>query len=375
MKIGFDAKRAFLNGSGLGNYSRNTLNALHRYFPENGYVLFTPQVTDRFFKSFRHFKVVSPRSRVARSMKSLWRSFFLIPYLRRYDVDLFHGLSNELPKGMDKSGIPSLVTIHDIIFMRYPEFYSSIDRKIYFKKVKYACRAADKIIAISDQTARDIETFFHVPSGKIEKIYQPVSSVFFETQEAGTIRRKYALPEKYILAVGTLEPRKNQLALLQAVHAAGLKITVVMVGRTRDTYLKEMKRFVTENEMESQVRILNGVPEKDLAGLYQYATLSVYLSFFEGFGLPVIESMASGCPVLTSSVSVLPETAGGAAVLCHPSDTGDIADKLTSLLENEKLRNDLIQKGKERALLFHPEHYAKKMISLYAKMIQNKNAE
>src|SRR5690606_16347519 len=135
MKIGFDAKRAFLNSSGLGNYSRNTLNALLRFFPENDYILFTPEIKDRLFDNYNRFKVVSPQNRIAKKMKSLWRSLFLVPQLKKHEIELFHGLSNELPKGIHKSGIPSVVTIHDLIFMRYPEFYKPLDRKIYFKKV------------------------------------------------------------------------------------------------------------------------------------------------------------------------------------------------------------------------------------------------
>lgn len=375
MKIGFDAKRAFLNSSGLGNYSRNTLNALHRFFPENDYILFTPQVTDRVFKNYQPFKVVSPQNRLAKKMKSLWRSLFLIPHIKRHEVELFHGLSNELPKGMDKSDIPSVVTIHDLIFMRYPEFYHSIDRKIYFKKVKYACQAADKIIAISKQTKRDIETFFQVPPEKIELIYQPVAPVFFEKQDIGAIRKKYSLPEDFILAVGTLEPRKNQLALLQAVHTANIKTPVVFVGNPADSYMAEISRYVAENEMENQVRFLNGLPDSDLAGIYQCATLSVYISVFEGFGLPVIEAMASGCPVITSTVSVLPETAGDAAELCHPAKTEEVAEKVALLLGNESHRRELIQKGKDRAGHFHPENYSKKLISLYTKILKEENAQ
>ena len=374
MKIGFDAKRAFLNSSGLGNYSRNTLNALHRFFPENNYILFTPRVTDRVFKDYHHFKVVSPQNRIVKRMRSLWRSLFLIPQFKRHDVELFHGLSNELPKGMHKSHIPSVVTIHDLIFMRYPEFYNLIDCKIYFKKVKYACQAADKIIAISDQTKRDIETFFHVSPGKVELIYQPVAPAFFEKQDISYIHEKYGLPENFILAVGTLEPRKNQLALLQAVHRAGIEAPLVFVGKQNASYVAEMKRFIDEKGMKARVRFLSGVPEEELAGLYQCAAFSVYISVFEGFGLPVIEAMASGCPVLTSTVSVLPETAGEAAVLCHPARIEDIAEKVAAIWDNESLRNELIKKGKIRAGQFHPENYAKNLISLYAKIIKEKNA-
>jgi glycosyltransferase involved in cell wall biosynthesis len=374
MKIGFDAKRAFLNSSGLGNYSRNTLNALLRFFPENEYILFTPEVKDRLFDNYKRFKVVSPQNRIVKKMKSLWRSLFLVPHLKRHGVELFHGLSNELPKGIHKSGIPSVVTIHDLVFMRYPEFYKPIDRKIYFKKVKYACHSADKIIAISKQTKHDIETFFHVPPEKVELIYQPVAPVFFEKQNTSEIREKHHLPEKFILSVGTIEPRKNQLALIQALHYKEIKVPVVFVGKQTTSYLAEMKRFIEENEMESQVKFLSSISEADLAALYQTATLSVYISVFEGFGLPVIESMACACPVVTSSVSVLPETAGDAAVLCNPAKIEEIAQKVTLLLEHEDFRNEIIEKGKQRAEQFHPESYAKKLISLYAEILNGENA-
>ncbi|MBW6536455.1 MAG: glycosyltransferase family 4 protein [Mariniphaga sp.] len=374
MKIGFDAKRAFLNSSGLGNYSRNTLNALHRFFPENDYILFTPEVKDRLFNNYKRFKVVSPRNYIAKKMKSLWRSLFLVPQLKKHGVELFHGLSNELPKGIHKSEIPSVVTIHDLIFMRYPEFYKPIDRKIYFKKVKYACHSADKIIAISRQTKNDIETFFHVPPEKVELIYQPVSPVFFEKQNVAEIRKKYHLPEKFILSVGTLEPRKNQLALLQALQMREIRIPVVFVGKQTTSYMAEMQKFINENEMENQVKFLSNISEADLAALYQTAIFSVYISVFEGFGLPVIESMASSCPVITSSVSVLPETAGEAAILCNPAKVEEIAQKVALLLENEPFRKGITEKGKQRANLFHPENYTQKLISLYTEILNRKHA-
>jgi glycosyltransferase involved in cell wall biosynthesis len=267
-----------------------------------------------------------------------------------------------------------VVTIHDLIFMRYPEFYKPIDRKIYFKKVKYACHSADKIIAISRQTKHDIETFFHVPPEKVELIYQPVSPVFYEKQNVTELLEKYHLPKEFILSVGTLEPRKNQLALLQALQSKEIQIRVVFVGKQTSSYMTEIKRFLEENEMESQVQFLSNIPESDLAALYQTAVLSVYISVFEGFGLPVIESMACGCPVVTSSVSVLPETAGDAAVLCNPAKVEEIAQKVLLLLENDDFRNEMIKKGKQRANLFHPENYAQKLISLYTEILKRKHA-
>jgi glycosyltransferase involved in cell wall biosynthesis len=368
MKIGFDAKRAFLNNSGLGNYSRNTLNALNNYFPGNDYVLFTPEIKTGLFKNYDEFDVISPQSPVSRLFKSLWRSFLVSRQLKNNNIDVFHGLSNELPNGTHKNRIPSVVTIHDLIFLRFPQFYKSLDRKMYYRKVKYACNSADKIIAISNQTKADIIHYLNINPDKIKIVYQSISTKFFERFDTPYLDSKYNLPEKFILAVGTLEQRKNQLAILQAIKKSHIEMPILFIGKPT-AYSESLLRFITGNEMENQVRFLNNVPGKDLAGLYQKAVLSVYLSVFEGFGLPIIESMASGCPVLTSNLSCLPETAGEAALLCDPENILEIGEKIKLVLENETVRNKLIFSGLERAKLFHPEHYSKSLISLYSMVL------
>lgn len=373
MRIGFDAKRAFLNSSGLGNYSRNTINALHRFSKNNQYILYTPKVKDDLFENYKQFEVHSPENTFERIFKSVWRSYS-IKKLKKHQVDIFHGLSNELPKGIQKINVPAVVTIHDLIFMRFPEFYKTIDRKIYYTKVKNACESAQKIIAISQQTKDDLTRFFDVDSDKIEVIYQSVSPVFFETTITENLRSKYNLAENFILSVGTLEPRKNQLSLLKAIHSDKIDIQTVFIGKPT-SYEKKLLRFITENKMEKQVQFLSNVPESDLSGLFRLAKCSVYISHFEGFGLPVIESMAAGCPVITSNVSCLPETAGGAAILCSPGNFGELGNQLKNLLENENLRNNLIQKGFDRAKLFHPEYFSEKMISLYTGILSENNAK
>ncbi len=368
MKIGFDAKRAFLNASGLGNYSRNTLNALLEYFPSNKYTLFTPKINDELFRHYERFDVISPESSVSKLFKSLWRSFSVSGQLQKHKIDLFHGLSNELPDGVHKSGVPAVVTIHDLIFMRFPEFYKPIDRKIYYRKVKYACSAASKVIAISQQTKEDLITRVHVNPEKIEVLYQSISPRYFEIGETGYLTEKYKLPKNFILSVGTIEHRKNQLTLLKAVNNANIPISVIFIGRPT-LYSAELLRYITENKMEERVKFLNNIPEKDLAAFYRKAELSVYISVYEGFGLPVIESMASGCPVITSKVSCLPETAGGAAILCSPQNEDEIGKQIKKLLENNTFRAEIVKKGTERAKLFHPDKYAQNLISFYSKII------
>lgn len=367
MKIGFDAKRAFLNSSGLGNYSRNTLNALHDYFPDNKYVLFTPEIKKDLFHNYNQFDVISPDSSVSKIFKSLWRSFSLSGQLKKHELDCFHGLSNELPDGIHKTQVPSVVTIHDLVFLRYPQFYKPVDRKIYYAKIKYACKSANKIIAISEQTKSDIIEYFKVNPEKIELVYQSISPRFYSKQDID-VHSKYELSDEYILCVGTLEPRKNQLAILKAVHEKKINTQVVFIGRPTD-YSAEVLKFVSINKMANQVKLLNNMPRKDLAAVFQNAKLSVYISLFEGFGLPVIESMACGCPVITSNVSCLPETAGDAAILSAPDDIDELGDKILNVLENDSLRNVLIKKGHERAQLFHPKYFSQKMISLYSELI------
>lgn len=368
MKIGFDAKRAFFNTSGLGNYSRNTLNALIKYFPDNQYVLFTPEIKPTVFANYNNFETVQAPENSSKFYKKYWRTFLLSQLAEKNKTDVFHGLSNELPNGIHKTKVASIVTIHDLIFLRHPEFYKFIDRKIYLRKVKYACKKANKIIAISEQTKNDIVEFLKVDNGKIEVIYQSISPVHFERNTDIYLPMRYNLPEKYILVVGTIEPRKNQLSVLKAIQRAHLNLPVVFVGKQTE-YINELHNFIQQNKLKNQLIFLQDIPENDLAGIYQLASLSVYISVFEGFGLPVIESMANGCPVITSTLSCLPETAGNAALFCHPEDFKRLGDLITEILDNKKQREILITKGLDRAKYFHPKIYAEKLVSLYSKIL------
>jgi glycosyltransferase involved in cell wall biosynthesis len=370
IRIGFDAKRAFLNQAGLGNYSRNTLNALRRYFPEKEYVLFTPERRSPLFPDQEGFEVVAPTLQASRIYASLWRSFLLTRKLGKKRIDLYHGLTNELPSGIHTSGIKKVVTIHDLIFLRYPHYYKPIDRKIYFQKVHYACRVADRIIAVSTQTRKDIIRFLNIDPAKIRVVFQSISPLFFENPKTGPeeLRRKYHLPEQYILSVGTLEQRKNQLTLLKAVHEGNLDLSIVLVGK-QTRYAAELHAYAARNGMKEKVIMPGQVPDEDLTGLYKNARGMVYISEFEGFGLPVIEAMASGCPVVTSNTSCMPETAAGAALLCDPNNIREIYHAIHSILNNPKGRNQLIEEGKKRALEFTGEKTSAALVSLYEKIL------
>lgn len=371
MKIGFDAKRAFLNQAGLGNYSRNTLIALKKYFPGNDYILFTPEIRKDIFPEQSGFDVYSPDSPLSKIFKSLWRSFSLSGKLEKHEIDLFHGLTHELPSGIEKTGVKSVVTIHDLIFLRYPQLYKPVDRNIYLQKIKYACHVADKVIAISNQTRDDIKQYLKVGDEKISVVHQSISERFFTSQgeqKFEELKAKYNLPHRYILSLGTIEPRKNQLNIVKAVAAAKVGLPLLLVGKLTD-YAVEISDFISQNQMDRNVLFLDQVEDEFLPCLYQHAELLVYISLFEGFGLPVIEAMASGCPVLASNTSCLPETGGDAAIYCNPGDVEEIGNSILEIINGPTLKNTLSEKGRLRAAEFTPEKTAANLIRTYKSLM------
>ncbi|MGL5771665.1 MAG: glycosyltransferase family 4 protein [Bacteroidales bacterium] len=376
MRIAFDAKRATHNGTGLGNYSRFVLNTLSTYNSDNEYLLFTPSegkpslrskinnglnIQYRFPKGFwKGFGV-----------KSIWRSYGIVSDINLENMDIYHGLSNEIPFGLQKSGVKSVVTIHDLIFLRYPEFYKPIDRLIYKFKFKRACQKADRVIAVSEMTKRDIVNFFNIDPKKIDVIYQGCDNSFkvaAAEELKKQVKQKYKLPDNYILYVGTIESRKNLLLALKALKESSNKIPLVAVGRPTP-YMNEVKQFIKENGLEDLVTFLHGVPFGDLPAIYQQATIFVYPSFFEGFGIPIIEALYSGIPVIAATGSCLEEAGGPDSIYVNPNSVEQMRDAMSYLINNPDQRNKMIASGKQYAKLFDEENIAIELQKLYDKLI------
>lgn len=367
MRIGFDAKRAFNNTAGLGNFSRNSIAALSCYFPANRYFLFHPGTKNPLFEPPSGSTELRPLSFWGKQFKGLWRSFYISTLAANLKLDVYHGLSHELPRNIEKTGIKTVVTIHDLIYIRYPGYFKKMDRIIYDRKFRHACRVADRIHAISEQTKQDLIAYFAVPAEKIAVIYQSVNPVFSVPADDGLklrIRKKYQLPERFILTVGTVEPRKNLMALLEGMVAENIKLPLVVVGKFTD-YQQKVLKFIEANLNRLQVLFLSGVQDEELAVIYQMAEVLVYPSVFEGFGLPVAEAQASGCPVITSKTSSLPETAGEAALYINPENPEEIGQAIATVLSDHTLRESLIAKGKINALRFTPEKFANQLEQLY----------
>lgn len=337
-----------------------------KFFPENSYKLFAPKLTN-LYRLPANAEAVVPESFPYKYFRSYWRLNQVSRLLGKYRVDLFHGLSHVLPYGIQKSGIPSVVTIHDLIFLRFPEFYQQIDRKLYQSVYSTACKNASKIIAISKQTKNDLIDYFKVDPAKIEVIYQSCDPSFYERvsdSKKMAIRCKYNLPDRFILNVGTIESRKNQLSLLKGVVQEQVDVPVVILGKPTD-YKRELDEFIMEEGIRRQLIFLHGTSTTDLQAIYQMATVMVYPSYYEGFGLPVLEAQASGCPVITSNTSSLPEAGGEGAIYVDPDNCGEIGRAISRVLSDIQLREELIRKGTAHAQTFNDQMVAQKLMGLY----------
>jgi len=367
MKIGYEAKRIFHNTTGLGNYSRDLIRIMTIYFAENQYILYNPKQgkVDRLKADNKIVFEKSPQSFVAKKLSSLWRRKWMTKDIVKAKIEVFHGLSGELPLGLPKTNVKSVVTIHDLIFMRFPDLYSSFDRKMHYKKFKQAAEDANIVVAISEQTKRDIINFLKIDASKIKVLYQGCAPAFKEnhtTEYKSKVLEKYKLPKEFILNVGTIEPRKNALNIVKALK--DLDYNLVLVG-SGGKYKEKVKAFVEENNMEHRIFFLEGLALKELASLYQSASLFVYPSVFEGFGIPIIEALYSKTPVITSTGSCFAEAGGAHSVYVKPNDTDALKKAVVTVQENEQLSVEMIEKGFKFAQQFNDEQIAKNWNELY----------
>ncbi len=365
MKIAYDAKRIFSSWSGLGNYSRDLVRVLATYFPDNQYLLFNKKKTERgeaVLKLRNVTFVQTTKGTLSRQLKTGIDA-------QNNNADIFHGLSGELPLRWNSKPIKKIVTIHDLIFERYPEYYTWIDRKIHFWKFKKAAQSANKIIAISEQTKDDIIHYLKVPESKIEVVYQGCHASFKEKQSQeilSEIKEKFNLPDKFLLNVGTIEPRKNLLNIVKALKDS--KIPLVVVGsRKNKKYVRKIDKLVRQSGVE--VSFLSDVSMEELAGIYKLADIFIYPSFFEGFGIPVIEALFSETVVITSNTSCLPEAGGPDSVYVNPENVEDIRAKINFLWENDSDRKRRAEKGLQFVQKFNDEVIAKKVMKVYKSLV------
>lgn len=373
-RIGFDAKRAAQNRTGLGNYSRFVIEMLLKYAPGNEYLFYIPSERKNKLLNIDapNVKNVYPQS-VWKKLASIWRVWGIKRDIRRDSIDLFHGLSNELPLNIHKQDrARSIVTIHDLIFLKFPEYYKPIDRWIYNFKFRRACINADRIIAVSECTKRDIISCYGIAEDKIDVVYQGCDELFAKVtpeEKKSEVRRKYGLPEKYILYLGSIEERKNLLQLAKALNHLKSDISVVAVGK-RTPYAKLVDDYVQQNNLSDRFMMIHNAPFADLPSLYQMSSVFVYTSFYEGFGIPILEALNSGVPVIAATGSCLEEAGGEGTIYVSPTDEKELAARLDEVLNDEALRSTMIKKGKEYASRFTMDKLVGSLLGVYGKVLK-----
>ena len=371
MKIGFDAKRAFHNNRGLGNYARNLIEGLVEFYPEYQYFLYSPQ--------YSHLKrtLWVPPSAVEIKTPSngfnffpgLWRSFYLGRDASSDGLDIYHGLSHELPYRIEKRNVQSLVTIHDLIAFRFPHLFPWLDRQTYKKKIFHSCKQADLIVAICEQTKRDIEEYINIPGKKIKVLYQSIHPRFYENPDELSMNRvlsKWGIDSPYILFVGALEERKNILGLVRAYSSIrqNKDYDLVLVGRGGE-YQKQIEELVGKLKIEKKVKILSQISTEELPCFYAGSTIFCYPSFFEGFGLPIAEAFFCGRPVITSQGSCFPEVGGEGAIYIDPHNIASLVDALESVLDSQDKQDEMVKLGREHVEKFHWKKTTANLVQVY----------
>ena len=386
MIIGFDAKRIVRNGTGLGSYSRTLVNnlivqcpedtELRLYAPDKGIdalrnqikpgvtwcypkrnsSLFTPFPTDGRLPVAFHSSLY----------KSYWRSHGIVNDLKRDGVEVFHGLSGELPIGLRKAGIKGVVTIHDLIFLRHPEWYNPVDVMFYKWKFHKTLKEATKIIAISECTKRDIIHYGKVEPERIELIYQSFSPQFKQnsspqnntaSEENSSLFTLNSSLKRYILSVGTVEERKNLGLAVKALDYLPDNVHLVAVGRQTD-YAKSLPKH-------SRLHLMGQLPIEELTALYDGAEAFVYPSRYEGFGIPIIEAISRGLPVVACTGSCLEEAGGPDSIYVDPDDAQAMANAIKSVLKGAPDREQRIERSKEYIKRFEGNDVAAQVMQLY----------
>jgi glycosyltransferase involved in cell wall biosynthesis len=378
MRIAIDYTAAIRHGAGIGNYVRYLVDAMLAQDPRNQYTLLTSghPTPDRPFPkadNVRGRSIIIPD----RYLNILWYRWRLPVYATIFTgtVDIYHGPDFVLPPINGR--VRKIVTVHDLAFIEHPE-YAVPQLAAYLKKVvPEAVAAADVVAAVSQATKQTLIDCFRTPAEKITYIPNGIRSSFKRINDPillAATRHKFGLKHPLVLGVGTLEPRKNHLGLIKAFHKAQSSATkkprpamLALAGGPGWLY-DETQQLIAKLKLESKVRFLGRVSEFELITLYSMADVFVFPSFYEGFGVPPLEAMACGVPVITSNTSSLPEVVGDAAVMIDPYNTAELARAILQVLQDERLRDELRQKGYARAQHFTWAQSASKMLSVYQRL-------
>lgn len=391
MKIGIDC-RTILNPekgeqAGVGYYTYSLVKNLLKIDKKNQYVLFFDwRVKDTAEFKQKNVEVKHlPFSQYKKYLPLAYSHMLVSAVLLSEKLDLFHGPANVVPITYPGKCV---VTIHDLAIYKHPSWFprgQAFSRRFLVPK---SVKKAKGIIAVSGATKKDLIKKFKAPAGKISVVYEGVTSAVGKSRARSGkninkegILKKYKIADKYVLFVGTLDPRKNIPQLLRAFNSLFQKkakklegIELVIAGAKGFQY-EEVFEAIKSLKFGYKVRYLNYVPHDDKAALMKNASCFVFPTLYEGFGLPVLEAMSLGVPVITSKISSIPEITGSAAVLVNPESTTEIAAALKKVLGNKKLREKMGQAGQKQAAKFSWEKSAKQTLKVYQAAVKGERKE
>ena len=367
-RIGIDGTPLLGERSGVGNYTGRLLAALLKLTPQWEYLLFSNRPLNGLETELQNATQVK---RYFQRSRWLWMQTVLPGSIRRTRADLCH-FTNALAPLWQPA--PFVLTIHDASLYVYGHYHPRARHLTMRMTLPIVARRASAIITVSNHSRDELVTILGLPREKIHVVYEAAAQCFRPVREPGTLsylRRKYRLPDKFLLFVGTLEPRKNLVRLARAigrVRRQGLEHKVVLVG-PMGWMMEGFEREVEALGLKDDIIYLGYVAGDDLPGIYSLATAFVFPSLYEGFGLPPLEAMACGTPVLTSDRSSLAEVCGEAALLVDPNSEKAIAAGLTRLLRDETLQHELRQRGLQHVKQYSWERAARETASIYRRIL------
>ena len=377
MRIAFDYTAGIRQRAGVGNYVRNLVTAMLQQDTRNEYTFLTSGRPTRE-RPFPQAQNVRGRSIFIpdRYLNIIWYRWRLPLYATYFSghADLFHGPDFALPPSGKR--LRKVVTVHDLAFLDYPEYAVPELASYLMKIVPEALAAADVVCTVSDEVSRTLIKHFHTPPAKLVVIPNGVNSYFLRITDPvllNATRHKYGLKHPLVLAVGTLEPRKNHAGLIRAFYKAQKEKhgpAMLALAGGKGWLYEETEQLVQELHLEKNVCFLGRVSEHELITLYSLADVFAYPSFAEGFGVPPLEAMACGAPVIASNTTALPDVVGDAALLVDPRDPGALAQALNRIIGDTALQEDLRQKGYQRAKQFTWAEAARKQLSVYQRLYE-----
>jgi glycosyltransferase involved in cell wall biosynthesis len=368
MRIAFDAYHALFQSGGIARYARGLISAIAEIQKNSHLTLFY----NRFCEKGKPWRPPNGNSRIKqvfvprRLLQGTWETIKWPPAeFFCGSIDLFHGLHFVLPPVRNAHRV---LTVHDLTYLKYPDYFLNHDMNEcgYRRELPVSLARADAVIAVSQKTREDLIEILKVPQEKIRVIHEGVDAHFFchaEEKDQAAIRVLYDLSSPYIVfLVGTPEPRKNLIKTVTAAHQAAPHLKLALIGPQKS--LKSLLKDDFHN-----INFTGVVPEEHLPALLSGAQISIYPSLYEGFGLPVLESMACGVPVITSRMGALPEVAGDAALLVDPENVSSIAGAISELINDDVLQSRLKIVGRKRAAEFTWQKTAEATLSLYRELV------